>query len=135
MERVEGIGIADWVGSLRGRGHAARLRRVLLEILESCRQLDAGGIDHGELSMASKHVLVDSNDVPTIIDFESASAARRASNVTSTAQALFIGASLSERVRRAAQFPNRRAVIGLLRAYKSSPSDDTFGDLVGGLGL
>ncbi len=132
MERVEGMPIGSWLESLRGR-RAARVRAVIRRTLESCRALDRAGIDHGELSMISCHAIVGEDDSVTIIDFESASASRRVSNVTSAAQALLVGAALSRRVRKMCALADRDTIVGLLRAYKASMSDESFGALLEGL--
>ncbi len=135
MEHVEGVRISDWLYALKGRGSAARARRVLRSILESCHALDSAGLDHGELSMISKHALVRDDDSVAIIDFESASSLRQVSNVTSATQALAIGAALSSVVRRRCKIPQRRRIIALLRSYKHSKSDPAFAALLEGLGL
>lgn len=135
MEHIEGMSISEWMCTLKGSGSAARVRSVLRRILELCYSLDSAGIDHGELSMISKHAIVRDNDSVVIIDFESASSSRQVSNVTSATQALAIGASLSIHVRRRCKIPDRRQIIALLRDYKSSKSDSAFAALLDGLGL
>jgi len=134
MERAAGAPIGGWLASPAAR-RAGAVRAVVRRTLESCRALDRAGIDHGELSSPSRHVIVGDGHEITIVDFESASASRRASNVTSAAQALLIGASLSAPVRRACGLPGREDAVVLLRAYKSSMSDASFAALLGGLGL
>ena len=69
------------------------IRKVLVDILEQCWRLDEIGLDHGELSKAPKHLLVDKADKPFIVDFETASMTRRVINVTSVCQFLFMGNS------------------------------------------
>ena len=86
MSFVEGTLLPQWVEALKGRGTKSRLRRVVRAVLEQCWSLDEGGLDHGELSRAPKHIIVDSNDNPHIVDFETASVTRRVSNVTSISQ-------------------------------------------------
>lgn len=135
MEYVGGMRISDWMSSLKGVRSAARARRVIRRVLESSRLLDKAGIDHGELSMISKHALVCSNGAVTIIDFESASSSRQVSNVTSATQALVIGAALSIVVRKKCKIPPKRKIISLLRDYKSSKSDESFTKLLEGMGL
>lgn len=135
MEYVEGMRIGDWLRTVRGRGSATRIRGVLRRILESCNALDRTRLDHGELSMISKHAIIKDDDSAVIIDFESASRSRRVSNVTSATQALVIGSALSIHVRRRCKVPERRRIIELLRDYKSTKSDSSFAALLDGLGL
>lgn len=134
MERAAGVPIGEWLSSPAAR-RARAVRKVVRRTLESCRDLDRAGIDHGELSSPSRHVIVGDGLDVTLVDFESASTSRRASNVTSAAQALLIGASLSAPVRRACDLPGRERAVALLRAYKSSMSDESFAGLLGGMKL
>ena len=135
MEYIEGTRISEWMSMIPKRSSSKRVRGVLRDILKSCYALDCANLDHGELSMISKHVIIRDNDSAVIIDFESASDSRSVSNVTSATQALVIGASLAINVRALCKIPNRRKIISLLRSYKSSRSDSTFHALLDGLGL
>jgi putative serine/threonine protein kinase len=65
----------------------------LVDILEQCWSLDEAGLDHGELSKAPKHLLVDKDNRPFIVDFETASVVRKVINVTSVCQFLCMGNS------------------------------------------
>jgi len=62
--------LADW---LETHNDKTLVRKVLVDILEQCWRLDETGLDHGELSKAPKHLLVDKADKPFIVDFETAS--------------------------------------------------------------
>ncbi|UCE16115.1 MAG: serine/threonine protein kinase, partial [Candidatus Bathyarchaeota archaeon] len=77
MEFVEGPLLPQWVEMLKGRGTRSGIRRVLREVLEQCWRLDELGLDHGELSRAPKHVIVESSDNPCLVDFDKASLHRR----------------------------------------------------------
>jgi putative serine/threonine protein kinase len=50
-------------------------------------------LDHGELSKAPKHLIVDKENRTFIVDFETASIVRKVINVTSVCQFLFMGNS------------------------------------------
>jgi len=73
------------------------------KILEDCYSLDRIGLDHGELSNLSKHVIVGRKI--TVIDFESSSTDRKVSNVTSATQALCIGSGISKIIGRVYKIP------------------------------
>lgn len=133
MELIEGQRIDRWLQSLEGRGSAMLLRMTARRILEDCRRLDTAGLDHGELSFISKHVIVNQNG-PAIIDFESASTNRRVSNVTSAAQAMFVG-GMSGKVQRICRIPPKERVIGALRKYKQSGTHESFASLLAVLRL
>ena len=120
MEYLEGKSLPQWVEELAGRGRKSRLKTVLAKILESCYILDQIGLDHGELSRAPKHVIVNGRDEPEIVDFETASVNRRPSNVTSITQYLLIGSSLSARVRRILGPIRKRTLVEALRQYKKN---------------
>ncbi|MDR0778623.1 MAG: hypothetical protein LBE48_04215, partial [Methanomassiliicoccaceae archaeon] len=85
---IDGCLLEKW---LKDNKNMNAFRGIFYEILSQCRRLDDAGIDHGELSMAPKHILTDSNGRPHIVDFETASDQRKVSNVTSVCQYLFLG--------------------------------------------
>ena len=66
------------------------VRHVLRDVLEQCWRLDEAGLDHGELSRAPKHIIMDLKSNSRILDFETASTSRKVSNVTSICNFLFI---------------------------------------------
>ncbi len=134
MEHIEGQKIGDWVRSVRGRGSAGRIKSVARKVLEDCYRMDLAGLDHGELSSISKHVIV-GEARQAVIDFESSSTRRRASNVTSAAQAIFIGSGISKAVRRAYRLPPKQEIIDSLRLYKKDGSRRSFEGMLGVLKL
>lgn len=133
MDYVEGKKIIDWVGELKGKGSAAKLKTVVRKILEDCYSLDKAHLDHGELSYIHKHVIVGRS--PCIIDFESSSVNRRTSNVTSATQGIFIGSGLSNIVKKIIKVPNRKQMIESLKKYKHNQSRENFDDILGILRL
>jgi len=89
-ELIDGDLLEDWLEIHRDKG---LIRKVLVNVLEQCWRLDEAGLDHGEISKAPKHLLVDKENKPYIVDFETASIVRRVINVTSVCQFLFMGNS------------------------------------------
>jgi putative serine/threonine protein kinase len=122
MSLIEGKLLPKWIEELKDEEINQRMRRVLHVVLEQCWKLDGVGIDHGELSTASKHIIVDKNDYPWILDFESASLIRRASNVTSICNFLFIGSQLAKTINEKLRKINREELITALKGYKKNPS-------------
>ena len=118
MEFIEGTLFPQWVEALKGRGTRSRIRRVLRAILKQCCRLDETGLDHGELSRAPKHIIVDADDRPRLVDFETASINRRVSNVTSICQYLFIGSQAAKTIKRKLGKVNEKELISALRNYK-----------------
>jgi len=123
MEYIEGVLLVDW---FRGKRRKMRMKKLLRGVLEQCWSLDKIGLDHGELSHAPKHVIVDNEDKPVIVDFESASLNRRPSNVTSMCQFLFLGGEPAGILARILGATDREMVLEALRRYKN---DRTFENL------
>lgn len=127
MELVEGKNLRQWLGD---ETDAEQVRRVLRELLEQCRRLDEGGIDHGELSRAYRHVVVTPSGQTRIIDFETASTLRRTSNVTSIGHYLFFGKENSEAVQRVLGEIDLKELQSRLRSYKEEPTERSFREIL-----
>ncbi len=135
MEFIEGTLLPQWVEALRGRGTRSRIRRVLLAVLEQCYRLDEAGLDHGELSRAPKHIIVDADDRPCLVDFETASVGRRVSNVTSICQFLFIGSPAAKKIKRKLGGVDEKGLINVLRNYKQERTREGFKRILDVCGL
>jgi putative serine/threonine protein kinase len=133
MEYLEGKKIGDLVVSLKKKGSSSQLKPVIKKILEDCYSLDRMGLDHGELSNITKHVIVGRKI--TVIDFESSSTDRKVSNVTSATQALYIGSGISKIVGCICKIPKKEKMISVLRKYKQEQTRDSFERLLGILKL
>ena len=123
MQFIDGSLFPQWLAECKRK---KRIRTVLREVLEQCYRLDMAGLDHGELSHAPKHVIIDEKDKPFIIDFETASLNRRASNVTSICQFLFISGIVAEIIAKKLGPRNRKAIIEALRRYKTGRVRENF---------
>jgi len=129
MQLVEYEEVAEWLKKQSGQGTRKKVRDLVHDIFNQCRKLDIMGIDHGQLSNLRKHVVV-SEGKPWILDFESASTFRRARNLTTAAQYLFIGGQVSPRIRRVLGIRDTRRLLSLLSAYKTDTSDYTFSKIL-----
>jgi len=123
MQFIDGDLLPAWLEKLRKK---AETRRVLRDILEQSWRLDEAGLDHGELSHAPKHIIIDRKGKPFIVDFETASLSRRPSNVTSICQFLFISGSVAKIVAEKVGEKDEKAFIGALRLYKSDRNRKNF---------
>ncbi|MEM3609015.1 MAG: RIO1 family regulatory kinase/ATPase [Candidatus Bathyarchaeia archaeon] len=123
MQFIEGDLLPKWLEAPRER---AEVKRVLREVLEQCWRLDEAGLDHGELSRAPKHVIVDRRGEPFIVDFETASLNRKPANVTSICQFLFVSGAVAKSVAEKLGERDKTAIIEALRAYKASKSSESF---------
>lgn len=133
MEFLDGKKIHDWAHQLKGRGSTAAVRSTVRKVLEDCYSLDKAGLDHGELSYISKHVIVGKKT--TLIDFESSSLERRVSNVTSATQGLYIGSGLAKTIQKIRSVPPKRKIIAALRQYKEEATRESFEAVLRVLGL
>lgn len=117
MELIEGKHFPEWLESLEGESQL-RVRLVIRDVLEQCYRLDEAGLDHGELSSAPKHIIVDADEQPCLMDFETASINRRVSNVTSVCQYLLVGSKIAHKVRETLGKLDEKQLIQKLRSYK-----------------
>jgi putative serine/threonine protein kinase len=113
MDFVTGQSIIDWAGNKATR---SKMCTVATAILEQCFSLDVAGLDHGELSRLTRHVIV--SDRPSIIDFESASTTRKTCNVTAATQSIFLYGIVANKLRMILGNIDREKVIHALRTYK-----------------
>ena len=125
MEYLDGEKISEWVNELKSKRDIKLLKSIMQKILEDCYSLDVIGLDHGELSTISKHVVIGKSKT-TIIDYESASTQRRVSNVTSATQAICIGSGISKIVRKIYRMPSKNKIIKILRSYKQEQNRQNF---------
>lgn len=125
---IKGDLLEDWLETQRDK---ALIRKVLVDILEQCWRLDEAGLDHGELSKAPKHLLVDQTQKPFIVDFETASVKRKVINVTSVCQFLFMGNSrVAKMVNEVFGERSRAELIAALKNFKKNTNRENFESLV-----
>lgn len=131
MEYIEGDFLTEW---LKGPQPKEGAVHVLRSLLDQCRRLDSAGLDHGELSDAKRHVIVDRRGAPFIIDFETASRSRTCRNLTAMVNYLFFKESVAMLTGRFLCL-EREALRDALRDYKREPSDEAYGRLIALTGL
>jgi len=126
MELIKGSQLPQWVMNIEGKNAKNRIRGILLDVLEQCYRLDRAGLDHGELSHAPKHIIINGQNKPHIVDFETASIHRRPSNVTSVCQYLFMKSQVAKILRGKLGKVHAEALIASLRRYKQEPNRQNF---------
>ncbi len=123
-ELIEGVPLMSWVQSRSHLNHANRCARAL--IFQGFR-MDMSGIDHGELSRPDKHVLLQAQGEPVVLDFESASVTRRPNNLLSLIQFLFIRRkNLRDAFANKSSARNVAGLLVVLRAYKAYKSPKNY---------
>lgn len=132
MQFIDGLLLPEWLEKHKRR---TATRKVLRMILEQCRRLDEIGLDHGELSHAPKHIIVDQKDQPFVVDFETASLQRKTSNVTSICQFIFIGGAIADQVAEKLGIKDKKTIIEALRCYKKDKTRENFESVVEACGL
>jgi putative serine/threonine protein kinase len=124
MQFIDGAVLPDWLDAHKEK---KPLRNILKDILEQCWRLDNIGLDHGELSKAPKHLIVDKTQKPFIVDFETASLNRKPANVTSVCQFLFTSrGAVAKAVAEVLGERNREEIIWALRLYKKDRIRENF---------
>jgi putative serine/threonine protein kinase len=124
MQLVDGDLLPDWLDAHKEK---ELVRNVLRDILEQCWRLDNIGLDHGELSKAPKHLIIDKEQKPFIVDFETASVNRKLANVTSVCQFLFASGGVVARVVAEALGERKREeIISALKRYKNNRTPENF---------
>ena len=129
MEFVAGQSIIDWV--VNNNVTESKMWTLAVAILEQCFSLDIAGLDHGELSRLTRHVIV--SDRPYIIDFESASTTRKTCNVTAAAQSLLLYGIVANKVKTIMCNTDKERLIQALRTYKHFHTRANFDAILGSL--
>ncbi|MGD0451345.1 MAG: RIO1 family regulatory kinase/ATPase [Candidatus Bathyarchaeia archaeon] len=128
MQLIDGDLLPNWLKTNKDKD---AVKQVLGQILEQCYKLDQVGLDHGELSKAPKHLLVDKAKKTFIVDFETASLQRRVANVTAVCQYLFGGNSSAAKILdEIFGEKNRLELIAVLKAYKKNKTRENFESLL-----
>jgi len=126
LEYIDGPMLADWLSRAQ-ESDLERVKSRLRTLLTQCYTLDRNRLDHGELSNASKHVIIRESDWrPFIIDFESASRKRHVKNLTSMCQFLFMTATSLDIFRIWKTKISTEDLKKRLREYKAQPSEEKF---------
>jgi putative serine/threonine protein kinase len=128
MQLLEGDLLPAWLKEDR---EPIVVRQVLSEVLEQCWHLDLAGLDHGELSKAPKHVIIDYYLKPWLVDFETASDKRKPANVTAICQ--YLTMSLGPIPRRVAEIlgeRNRDRIILAVRNHKRDQTRESLDKLI-----
>ena len=116
MQLIDGELLPAWFDTLKEK---AQVQKVLGEVLENCFRLDTIGLDHGELSKAPKHVIIDKEQRPWIVDFETASKMRKTANVTAICHFLFTSAGeVARTIADVLGERNREEIVKALQVYK-----------------
>lgn len=115
MEFVKGSNIVEWYSSVRTTNE--RILKCTVLILEQCYLLDCLRLDHGQLNRLDRHIIISKEDKPTILDFETSSAMRRVSNITSVSQSIFLHGPIYSRLQNSIN-KDRIQIMKNIKDYK-----------------
>lgn len=130
-EYIEGLKLGMWFAN-HLKVKEEDIANVIKLCFKQCFKLDLIGLDHGELSNASDHIIVRDNSEPVIIDFGKSSNKRRATNLTSFASYILFNHD-AEGIRN--RLGIRILPKDLLRKYKNRPNHSTFMEIIKKLGI
>jgi len=91
-------------------------------------------LDHGELSHAPKHIIIDRKDKAFIVDVETSSAKIKPSNVTSISQFLVMS-EISPTIKRELGIKDTENIVDSLRLYKHDMRRENFLQVLKSCGL
>lgn len=128
MDHVSGQPLLKWLQRQQGLEKDS-VQRLLTQLLHQAFCLDQAGIDHGNLRCVTAHVMITAQQ-PILLDFSSASTARRPANVTSLTQGLFWGTTIARWLVPKWFQPDKHQCIDCLRQYKRHPTASTFKQLL-----
>lgn len=123
MEFVKGPNIVDWYNSVRTTDE--RILKCTALILEQCYLLDCLKLDHGQLNRLDRHIIISKDDRPTILDFETSSAMRRVSNITSVSQSIFLHGPIYSRLQGSIN-KDTTQIMKNIKDYKIQMNHDKF---------
>ncbi len=129
MEYLKGEFLPDWIMKNCIGNKVDFIKKSLKNLLFDCYKLDSQKIDHGELSNASKHVIIKNNGAPMILDFESSSNSRKVKNVQCMCQYLFIR-KVFNCVNKILEINDINSIINALKIYKNNINEKNFENIM-----
>ncbi|NPA99861.1 MAG: serine/threonine protein kinase [Crenarchaeota archaeon] len=129
MQLIRGVKIEKYVQETSNK---FKIKKIVIDLIEQAYNLDEIGLEHDELSRPEEHVLIE-NDVPYIIDFESAKYRGRRTyrNLTQILNALLVGRSkVAFKIRNMLNINDVTSIIQLLREYKKNSSREIVNKIV-----
>jgi putative serine/threonine protein kinase len=127
MEFVKGSNIVEWYSSVQTTNE--RVLKCTALILEQCYLLDCLTLDHGQLNRLDHHIIISKDDRPTILDFETSSAMRRVSNITSVSQSIFLHGPIYSRLQDSIN-KDRTQIMKNIKDYKIQMNYEKFRNIL-----
>lgn len=128
MELVDGCNVVRWLN--HQSINAEQVRKVIINTLEQCYNLDRANLDHGELNCLDHHLLISKSFNAHIVDFESASINRKTCNVTGATHSLLLTGQVSRQVNKILHFAEQERLVQLLKVYKWNQTRPSFDKII-----
>jgi len=132
MQYIDGKLLPKWLNETE---NLDLIKKVLCDLFQQCFKLDQINLDHGELSNAAKHLIIDFKNKPYILDFETASDRRKPANLTSLAQYLLIRRPIADKIASIIGKIDKQKLIDTLRSYKKEKTKENFEKILEVCGL
>ena len=116
MEFIDGTLIGDYFEN--EKNNKKEIIKMIIKILEQCRQMDKLGINKLEMTRPHKHIIV-RDDAPILIDFERCRKTEKPKNVTQFLQFL-TSTNISKKLEKNGIVIDKDNVIRLSKDYKSN---------------
>lgn len=127
MEFVKGSNIVEWYSSVQTTNE--RVLKCTALILEQCYLLDCLKLDHGQLNRLDRHIIISKDDSPIILDFETSSAMRKVSNITSVSQSIFLHGPIYSRLQDSIN-KDRTQIMKNIKDYKIQINYEKFRNIL-----
>jgi len=120
---IDGRPLSEWFSE---NIEPSVLKNTVRDVLKQCFRLDRAPLDHGELSRPHKHIIVDYENKPYIVDFESASCTRRPANLSSIVSFFFIRKNPISKTLKDVLKYDVDSILKSVKEYKRNISRETF---------
>ena len=130
MDFLDGVSIENWFSKTKLDLYL--IKSVIIDILNQCFILDKINLDHGQLNKLYNHIIISPDTLKcTIVDFESASTIRKASNLTSAFQGILFRGIISKKISDYINYKNKKCeFLQLLRIYKKDISKENYDSII-----
>jgi predicted Ser/Thr protein kinase len=131
MALVDGLKLYDFISA----APPLDIKRALSSLMIQCYKMDLEGLSHYQLSNPNKHVIINAELVPYILDFGKATLGGKKSNVTAITQALFISGRIRGTIEQKLGSLMGSKILEALKEYKSKKDSVSFNRLLSSMNL
>jgi len=130
---VDGINISEFMNSINKKYNNTKHKKMLITIIKKIMNqmfiMDQLKINKEEMSHPQKHIIIDENNNPVLIDFERSCHTIKPSNVTQFSDFL-ISYNMSEILKKNIIKINKKQMINAAKRYKKQQNKNNFNDIL-----